>query len=169
MGLGKHGIWAVPGIIGALIVAADQLSKAWVVETLGPTPMSDFIPIVGDTIRIAYSHNTGIAFSMLQNMPQLLTITSLAIIAVAIFFYLTQMPNRHPFVQTILGFILGGAFGNLIDRVRLGYVVDFIQVGWFPIFNLADSAITVGAVLLIIQFLLEEISQDRADHTMVIS
>ncbi|NTW97297.1 MAG: signal peptidase II, partial [Oscillochloris sp.] len=165
MSLGKHRIWAIPSVIGSIVIIADQLSKAWVVQSLGPETMTRFIPVVGDTARIAYSHNTGVAFSLFQGMPQLLTFTSLGIIAAAIYFYLTQLPNQRTFVQIILGFILGGAFGNLIDRVRLGYVVDFISVGWFPIFNLADSAISVGAVLLMIQFLLEEIGHRRTDRT----
>jgi signal peptidase II len=161
VGLDQHRRWAVPAAIAALVVAADQASKAWVVQQLGPQTMERFIPIVGDTARIVYSHNTGVAFSMFQGMPQLLTFTSLAIVAGAIYFYATQLPNRRPTVQLILGLILGGAFGNLIDRVRLGYVVDFIQVGWFPVFNLADSAITVGAALLMLQFLLDEIAHRR--------
>jgi signal peptidase II len=153
--------WAVPAVVAAAIIAADQASKAWVVATLGPETMTRFIPVVGDTVRIAYSHNTGVAFSLFQGMPTLLTFTSLAIVAGAIYFYATQMPNRQPLIQIILGLILGGAFGNLIDRVRLGYVVDFIQVGWFPIFNVADSAISVGAALLMLQFVREELAQRR--------
>jgi signal peptidase II len=153
--------------IAALVVAADQVSKAWIVQNLGPQTMMRFIPIIGDTARIAYSHNTGVAFSLLQDMPLLLTFTSLAIVAGAIYFYATQLPNRRPTIQVILGLILGGAFGNVIDRVRLGYVVDFIQVGWFPVFNLADSAITVGAAMLMLQFLLDEISHRRDGRHMV--
>jgi len=153
--------WVVPALVAAGIIAVDQATKAWVVATLGPETMTRFIPVVGDTARIAYSHNTGVAFSLFQGMPTLLTFTSLAIIAGAVYFYATQMPNRRPLIQVILGLILGGALGNLLDRVRLGYVVDFIQIGWFPIFNVADSAISVGAALLMVQFLREELAQRR--------
>jgi signal peptidase II len=66
-----------------------------------------------------------------------------------------------------MGLILGGALGNVIDRIRLGYVVDFIQVGWFPIFNLADSAITVGAALLMLQYALDEIALRRVRQAMM--
>jgi signal peptidase II len=159
--------WAVPVAVAAVVIAADQASKAWIVQNLGPEPMTRFVPLAGDGIRLAYSHNTGVAFSLLQDMPQLLTFTSLAIVAGAIYFYATQLPNRRPMTQIILGLILGGAFGNLIDRVRMGSVVDFIQVGWFPIFNLADSAISVGAALLMLQFLLDEIGHRRDRQTMV--
>lgn len=154
-------IWAVPLGVAVVVLLLDQLSKAWVVATLGPDTMTNFIPILGDSVRIAYSHNTGVAFSMLQGHPELLTILALLIIAGAVFFYATQLPNHRTIVQVIMGLIMGGAFGNLADRVRLGYVVDFIQVGWFPIFNLADSAITVGAALLMLQFLRDELALRR--------
>lgn len=152
-------VWAVPVVVAATIIALDQLTKAWVVSTLGPETMTNFIPVLGDTVRIAYSHNTGVAFSLFQGHPEFLTVVALLIISGAIYFYATQLPNGRPMIQVIMGLIMGGAFGNLIDRVRLGYVVDFISVGWFPIFNLADSAISVGAALLMLQFLRDELSQ----------
>lgn len=166
MGIQLQSRWAVPAGLAAAIVAADQATKAWVVAALGPETMTKFIPVIGDTARIAYSHNTGVAFSLFQGMPQLLTFTSLAIIAGAIYFYATQLPNHKRLIQITLGLILGGAFGNLADRIRLGYVVDFIQVGWFPIFNVADSAISVGAALLMLQFVLEEIAQRRNSQAL---
>lgn len=158
--------WAVPFLVALALVAADQATKTWIVQTLGPETMSRFIPIIGDTVRFAYSHNTGVAFSMFQGHPEILTIIALVIVAGAIYFYATQLPNHRSLIQVILGLILGGAFGNLIDRVRLGYVVDFIQVGWFPIFNVADSAISIGAALLILQFLREEIDHRKEHHAL---
>ena len=153
--------WLVPTITAIIVLVADQLTKAWIVRTLGPDTMSQFIPIIGDSVRLAYSHNTGVAFSMFTGRSQILIFTSLAIIAGAIYFYATQLPNHRRLIQITLGLIMGGAFGNLTDRIRLGYVVDFIQVGWFPIFNLADSAISVGAALLMLQFVLDEIVHRR--------
>jgi signal peptidase II len=152
-------VWVVPAAVASVVVAIDQLTKLWVVRTLGPETMTNFIPIIGDTVRIAYSHNTGVAFSLFQGHPELLTIGALLIVSGAIYFYATQLPNQRTLVQVIMGLIMGGAFGNLIDRVRLGYVVDFISVGWFPIFNVADSAISVGAALLMLQFLRDEFTQ----------
>lgn len=154
-------VWAVPAAVAAVVITLDQLTKLWVVRALGPETMTNFVPIVGDSVRIAYSHNTGVAFSMFQGHPELLTLTALLIVAGAVYFYSTQLPNRSTLVQVTMGLIMGGAFGNLIDRVRLGYVVDFIQVGWFPIFNIADSAISVGAALLMLQFLRDELAQRR--------
>lgn len=161
MGIKIASRWAAPAAVATGIIALDQATKAWVVATLGPETMTKFLPVVGDTVRIAYSHNTGVAFSLFQGRPQLLTLLALTIIAGAVYFYATQLPNHKPMIQLILGLILGGAFGNLIDRVRLGYVVDFISVGWFPIFNVADSAISIGATLLMLQFVREEIAQRR--------
>lgn len=154
-------VWAVPLLVAALVLLLDQLAKAWVVAALGPETMTSFVPVVGDTVRIAYSHNTGVAFSMFQGYPELLTVAALVIIAGAVYFYATQLPNHRTPIQLIMGLIMGGALGNLVDRIRLGYVVDFIQVGWFPIFNLADSAISLGAGLLMLQFVRDELAQRR--------
>ncbi|NTU78573.1 MAG: signal peptidase II [Chloroflexales bacterium] len=159
MQIRNNRVWAVPAAVALVVITLDQLAKLWVVDTLGPATMTNFLPILGDTVRIAYSHNTGVAFSMLQGHPELLTLLSLLIVAAAIYFYSTQLPNQRLHIQMIMGLIVGGALGNIIDRVRLGYVVDFISVGWFPIFNLADSAISVGAALLMLQFLRDEIAQ----------
>lgn len=156
--------WMVPLIIGAMLIGADQASKYWVVQTLGPLPLQSAINLAGDWLRIIYSHNTGVAFSLFQGFSQVLTFTALAIIGGAIYFYWLHLPNRSLPIQISLGLILGGAFGNLIDRVRLGYVVDFIQVGWWPVFNIADSAITVGAVLLMLYGLRAEATQRRQEQ-----
>ncbi len=164
-------IWGVPAAVAAVVLLLDQITKLWVVAALGPAPMTRFVPLIGDEVRIAYSHNTGVAFSLFTGNPELLTVAAILIIAGAIYFYATQLPNHRTVVQVIMGLIMGGAFGNLTDRVRLGYVVDFIQVGWFPIFNLADSAISVGATLLMLQFIRDELAQrgERSDEQALTS
>jgi signal peptidase II len=73
----------------------------------------------------------------------------------AIYVYSVYLPNWRASVQLSLGLIIGGAIGNVIDRIRLGYVVDFIEIGWWPIFNVSDSAITVGATILALVLLFE--------------
>lgn len=140
--------WFVPLVVGVVGLVADQVSKFWVVQTLGPETLLRAIPLMGDWFRIVYSHNTGIAFGLFQGMPQFFTLTALLISAGAVYVYWAHLPNRDPLLQCSLGLILAGAFGNVIDRIRLGYVIDFIQVGWWPVFNLADSAVFVGAALL---------------------
>ncbi len=140
--------WWLPALIFAVVVALDQLTKLWILENLGPVPLMKVIPIIDDWLRIVYWRNTGVAFGLFQNNSELFTAVALLITAGAIYAYARHLPNQKLLVQVSMGLILGGAIGNVIDRVRLGYVVDFIQVGWWPIFNLADSAITVGASLL---------------------
>jgi signal peptidase II len=138
----------VPLAVGAAALTADMISKAWIVATLGPRPGEKALPLAGDWLRLVYGRNTGVAFGMFQNLPQLFTVTSIVITAGAVYAYAAHLPNRRPWVQVAAGLILGGALGNIIDRLRQGYVVDFIQVGWWPVFNLADSAISVGVTML---------------------
>lgn len=148
-------IWVVPAIVVMIVIILDQLSKAWILRTLGDVEGAS-MPLLGDWLKFTYVRNTGVAFGMFQNLPGLFTITSILISIGALYFYRYQLPNRHPVVQLCVGGILGGAIGNIIDRVRFGYVVDFVHVTWFPgIFNLADSCISVGVVILA-AFLLRE-------------
>ncbi len=156
--------WLVPLVISLVWIGFDQASKYWIVHTLGPEPLMQAIPLLGDWARIIYSRNTGVAFGMFQGFPQLFTVTSLLISAGAIYFYWFHLPKHYPLIQVSMGLILGGALGNVIDRIRLGYVVDFIQVGWFPVFNFADSAICVGAALLALHTVLADATQQRQEQ-----
>jgi signal peptidase II len=140
--------WLLPATLGLAVLAADQLSKGWAYATLGPVPRVKTLPLAGDWLTLVYSRNTGVAFGLFQNMPQLFTVTSILITAGAVYAYVFHLPNRSLWVQLAIGLILGGALGNIVDRLRLGYVVDFISVGWWPVFNLADSAISVGVTTL---------------------
>jgi signal peptidase II len=140
--------WLVPLVIGVVVVLYDQLTKRWILDTLGPEPMQRSILLIDNWLAIVYSRNTGIAFGFLQHMSPILTIVSLFISVGAIYVYIVYLPNYSWWVQVSIGLIIGGALGNIIDRILLGYVVDFIQVGWWPVFNLADSSITVGATIL---------------------
>lgn len=140
--------WLVPTMLALIVVVADQLSKRWVLENLGPQPHQRTIFLVGDWLSLVYSRNTGVAFGLFQNLSQLFTVTSIIITIAAIYAYAYHLPNHSPSIQIAIGLVIGGALGNIIDRLRLGYVVDFISVGWWPIFNLADSGITVGVTIL---------------------
>lgn len=160
-------VWLLPLVIGGGIVGLDQLSKQWIVNRLGPVPLMDAIPLIGDRVQLIYSRNTGVAFSLLQGFPELLTILALLITAGVIYAYMTQLPRRNLAVQICIGLIVGGALGNLIDRIVLGYVIDFIQVGWWPVFNVADSAISVGAVLLVLTLVrLDTIGRSQSQATV---
>jgi signal peptidase II len=131
------------------IVLLDQLTKLWVVATLADGPLS----IIGDTIEFRLSRNPGGAFSLLTGFTPLL-----AVLAVIVAIVLVRVAQRmtDPVMVVALSLVLGGAIGNLLDRVfrapgfLRGEVVDFIRIGAFPSFNVADSAITIGAVLLLV-------------------
>lgn len=133
-----------PLLLTILVVAfaADQISKTLIVRNLR---LSESWPEEG-FFRLTYARNTGTAFGLFQDQAMILTIVSFVAVAAIIYFYRNAMTS--PLMRAALGLQLGGAFGNLLDRVRLGYVVDFIDVGPWPIFNLADSSIVVGIAIL---------------------
>ncbi|MBI2964989.1 MAG: signal peptidase II [Chloroflexi bacterium] len=133
-----------PLLLSILVVAfaADQFSKTLIVRNLR---LSESWPSDG-FFRLTYARNTGTAFGLFQDQAMILTVVSFVAVAAIIYFYRNAMTS--PLMRAALGLQLGGAFGNLIDRVRLGYVVDFIDVGPWPIFNLADSSIVVGIAIL---------------------
>lgn len=139
----------VPAIIAAVVLVFDQLAKAWVLRTW-PQPYTGDIAIIPNWLELTYIRNTGVAFGMFQGIPQLFTITSIVIVAGAIWFYIRHVPEDRGWLAVSLGLIVGGAIGNVIDRIRFGYVVDFIKTfdGRFAIFNLADSSIVVGVLLM---------------------
>jgi signal peptidase II len=143
--------------ISMAIIVLDQITK-WVI--LKWVPLYDKIA-VNSFINITHQHNRGAAFSFLADSSgwQRWFFTTLAIVvSIGIVVWLWRIRKERQLVlSSALSLVLGGALGNVIDRIRFGYVVDFIQVliaGWpFPSFNVADSAITVGAALLIIDAL----------------
>jgi len=140
--------WAIPATLALVIFAGDQISKAWVVLWLGPEPLLRAISLGPSWLNLVYSRNTGVAFGFFQHVPQLFIFTSILITAGAIYTYVVHLPNHVTWVQVAMGLILGGAVGNISDRLRLGSVVDFMSVGWWPVFNLADSAISTGVTAL---------------------
>lgn len=135
-------------LITGLAIAADQISKAWIKSSL----------IVGQSIpengffRITHGYNTGAAFGIFQGQSFVLSILAVAAVIFLISFDFWGY-WRFPWLNTgririALGFILGGTAGNLIDRLRLGQVTDLIDIGIWPTFNLADSFIVIGVVVL---------------------
>jgi signal peptidase II len=134
-------------VCGALVLV-DQLTKAVATRWLGPGATSGRFDVAGDSIGFEYVRNTGVAFGLLQGRPWLVSVLAIVVLIVFLGAFWRELP-RHRLLQYAVGAILGGALGNLIDRFRLGYVVDFIAVGSFPRFNIADSAVTIGLVLLV--------------------
>jgi len=134
-------------LIALVVVVADQLTKIWIRFNL-PFGQSQFE--IG-FFRLTHVHNTGAAFGLFQGQSFPLTIVATVGI-VALLVYAFVIYRGFPFLGNIpnrvaLGLVLGGTVGNLIDRLRLGYVTDFIDFSVWPAFNLADSAITVGVIL----------------------
>lgn len=147
----------IPAVIAAVVFVADQVSKAWVLRTW-PEPYTGEIPIIANWLELTYIQNTGVAFGLFSGVPQLFTVTSLLIVAAAIWFYLKHVEETSPWLPVSLGLIVGGAIGNVVDRIRFGYVVDFIKTfdGRFPVFNIADSCIVVGVLLMAALFAVTE-------------
>ncbi len=148
----------LPAVVALVVIALDQWTK-WLILRQWPLPQTGEITIIPRLLSLFYIRNEGVAFGMFQGVPQLFTVTSLLIVAGLIYFYLTQLPANSRLVAVLVGMIIGGALGNVIDRLRFGYVVDFIKTfdGRFWIFNVADSAVSVAVIsLAIIMFL-----QDR--------
>ncbi len=146
----KLGGWTIPAI-AAVILALDQLSKAWVLSHLGRNEYWNPIPALSRFLTITHVTNTGAAFGLLRDQGSLFIIIA-AVVSVAIIVYSRYLPQGQFWVRFSLGLQLGGALGNLIDRVRFGHVTDFITIGiddlTWPTFNIADSAIVVGVILL---------------------
>ncbi len=131
-----------------LVLALDQLTKAVISANLLP---GDPVPVLGQFLRLTLVHNTGAAFGLFpgSRLPFIL----ISATAIAVVLYLFARDAYKSFLnRVLLGCILGGALGNLIDRIRWGKVVDFIDVGFgtvrWPVFNVADSAVTLGVILL---------------------
>jgi signal peptidase II len=140
------------GAFVALIVAADQVTKSIAVARWSFEPHE----IVGSHVQLLVTRNSGSAFSRFQNLTPVLALGALVIAIV-----LARAARRESDRVTLwaLVLLLGGALGNLGDRIARspgffrGHVVDFVQVGWWPVFNLADSCVTIGAVLLVLRAL----------------
>ncbi len=143
---------AVLFLIALLVIAADQLSKIWIRSNI-PAGQSLF---EAGFFRLTHIHNTGAAFGLFPGQSFLLSIVASVAIGLLLvyafvlyrrFSLLDNVPER-----VAIGLVLGGTVGNLIDRLRFGYVTDFIDFNIWPAFNIADSAVTVGVILFAFSF-----------------
>jgi len=153
-----------------LILIVDQLTKLYIDGTM---KLYQSIPVIDGLFNITYLRNRGAAFSFLAEaswrLPFFLLATVIAVIAILVAF--TKLRDDQRFAAVSLTLILSGAVGNLIDRVRLGEVIDFLDVYWrshhWPAFNVADSAICVGVALLALDMYREEKRLKRESRTVV--
>jgi signal peptidase II len=169
--------WALFLGLAGTVVVLDQVAKVWVDGSFGLASRS--IPsgepggptaVIGDLVRIAKTHNDGAIFGLFESIAPFMAVVSLMVIAGIGWYQWRHGAAQHALVSVGLGLLMGGAIGNLIDRVRLGHVVDFVDVGIgsarFYAFNVADSAINLGIVtLLAVALLGDRLDRERAGDT----
>jgi signal peptidase II len=133
--------------IAILVLVLDQLTKAWVSTSLPEGGWWSPLPGLWRVFRVTHITNSGAAFGIFPNQGNFFIFIAI-IVAAAIVMYYRYLPTGDWLVRLSLGLQLGGAIGNLIDRLHYGYVVDFIDIGFWPIFNLADVSIVSGVAIL---------------------
>ena len=148
-------------LITALVVLFDQITKWLAVQYLKPQVS---VPLINDVLHLTYVENEGAAFGMLKNSRWVFMIVSAVAIA-ALVIVIFRFGQKYRFATVAVAMILGGGIGNMIDRVRIGYVVDFIDFRLinFAVFNVADSFVTVGAALLIVYLASEMIRESKKE------
>lgn len=152
-------------LIACIVVILDQVSKWIVVQNMS---LGQSIPVIEGLLYWTSHRNAGAAFGILQNQRWFFIIITIVIL-IGVIYYLYQMKEKKSLLPWALALILGGAFGNFIDRVLFGEVVDFIDVKisigsfyWnFPIFNIADSALVIGVSLFIIDVIIDSIHEKK--------
>jgi len=147
--------WPIFLGLATAVIVVDQLTKAWLTSALGPAERRE---VIGDLVRITYSQNTGALFGLFKDQALLFAIVSVGVVGLIVWYHGTS--GRNTLLSIALGLLLGGALGNMADRFRLGYVVDWVDIGLgnlrFYTFNVADSAITCAILVLILIAFLPE-------------
>jgi len=150
--------------LAAVVLAVDQLTKAWLVSTVAP---GEALHVVGDWLRLVHGRNDGGLFGLFEGSAELFAVASMGVIGFIVVYHARARPSL--LLSIALGLLLGGAIGNLVDRIRLGYVVDFVDAGIgtlrFYTFNAADSAITASILLLIVLALFPGLAGEPARGT----
>jgi signal peptidase II len=140
--------WGVFVTIAVSVVVLDQLSKAWLTSWI---EQGEVVAVIGDYVRLVFGHNSGALFGLFRDQAILFGIVSLGVVGLIVAYH--GRSGRNLYLSVALGLLLGGAIGNLIDRFRLGFVVDWIDIGLgdirFWTFNVADAAVSTAIVLLI--------------------
>ena len=141
-------MWPLFVGLAAAVLAADQLTKAWLTSFLAPGQSVD---VVGDLIKLVHGRNAGGLFGFFQGQALPFALVSLVVVGLIVAYHARS--GRSLYLSTTLGLLLGGALGNLTDRLRLNYVVDFVDAGiggmrWYT-FNVADAAISIAILLLL--------------------
>jgi signal peptidase II len=153
--------WVVFLGLAALIVVLDQVTKAWLVANVAP---GEVVSVAGDFIRLIFSKNSGALFGLFRENAALFGLVSLAVVGLIVVYH--GRSPRSLYLSVALGLLLGGAIGNLTDRLRIGYVVDFVDIGigdfrWYT-FNVADAAISTAIVLLVLVAFVPRLAEARS-------
>lgn len=155
--------WAAFLGLATTVVFVDQLTKAWLVSVLAPGERQ---VILGDLLRIMHGQNSGALFGLFKDQALLFGLVSLGVVGLIVWYHGSS--GRSALLTLALGLLLGGAIGNMIDRFRLGYVVDWVDIGigeWrFYTFNVADSAITGAILLLLLSAVLPMLPRDGSER-----
>ena len=128
-----------------LVVILDQLTKFFIKQNF---QLNQSIPIINKMLHLTYITNAGSAFGLFRGLNWFFIIFSIIVI-IAIFYFINQIKNNEKLMRFSVGLLLGGTIGNLIDRILYGAVIDFIDFRIWPVFNIADSAVTISIILLI--------------------
>lgn len=152
-------------VVAGIIITLDQLTKEWVRLNIPKYGSMIPIPALGEYFVFEHVDNYGAAFGILQNQGMLFVVIAI-VVAIAILFYVRYLPTEHNFVRVLLGLQLGGAVGNLVDRINQGFVTDFVKMGipgvyYWPNYNIADSSIVVGVIALGIYIIQDDIRKQR--------
>jgi signal peptidase II len=155
-------LWLPFVLLVASIVVVDQLTKAWIIDALAPDRA---IVLLGDYLRIVYTENNGALFGLFRGQAPAFALLSLVVMGLIVGYHARS--GRSPYMTLTLGLLLGGAIGNAIDRLRLGFVVDFVDGGigafrWYT-FNVADACISASIVLLVLMAVRPSLAGTRGD------
>lgn len=147
-------------IVALLMLVADQVSKGWIVARLEVGQSMDLASWLAPVFRLTYVTNTGVVFGLLPGMGDLFVIVAAVVVGVLLLYY-RYIPPGQVLIRIALGLQLGGALGNLTDRLVRGSVVDFLDLNFWPlerwpVFNLADASIVAGVGLLVVAMLEEQ-------------
>ena len=141
--------WPIFAGLAMAVLVADQLTKAWLVSFLSPGQRTE---VIGPYVRLVHSQNTGALFGLFRDQAAVFAVVSVGVVGLIIWFH--GNAGRNTLLSVALGLLLGGALGNMTDRFRYGYVVDFVDIGigdlrWYT-FNVADAAISCAILLLLV-------------------
>ena len=160
--MNKKILYLKDSILIAILIFIDQFTKYLAVKNLKSQPS---IPIIEDVLELDYLENHGVAFGMLQNQRFFILLTGFIFISIIIYIMIkTPIGKKYTILHMVLSFIIAGGIGNMIDRFRLEYVIDFISFVLidFPIFNVADCYVVCGTVVLFILFIFVMKEEDFA-------